>query len=130
MRGLLYLLEVTRSASSIYLTFEIFESFSSFTPRTLSELASPDRFPSMSDPDLPPNPSEGPPTTPTNPFAPSGSITQGRGRGVLFGPPRPPPNPMALPFVSPQKRQRRDTISPCPSIKEEIVRKFPRSDYW
>src|ERR1700709_822442 len=130
MRGLLYLLEVSRSASPIFLTFEIFECFLSLTPRTLSELASSDSFPSMSDPALPPNPSEGPPTTPTNPFAPSGSMTLGRGRGVLFGPPRPPPNPMAPSFVSAQKRQRSDPPPPRPSIKDEIVRKFPRSDYW
>src|ERR1700709_1481721 len=129
MRGLLYLLEVSRSASPIFLTFEIFECFLSLTPRTLSELASSDSFPSMSDPALPPNPSEGPPTTPTNPFAPSGSMTLGRGRVVLFGPPRPPPNTMAPSFMSAQKRQRSDTISSRPSIKDEIVRKFPRSDY-
>ena len=57
-------------------------------------------------------------------------MTQGKGRGVLFGPPRPPPNPTAPPFVSAQKRQRSDTISPRPTIKEEIIRKFPRSNYW
>src|SRR5712691_5549778 len=84
----------------------------------------------MSGPAPPPNPSGDPPTTPTNPFAPSGAMLKGKGRGTLFGPPRPPPNPNAPPFVSAQKRLRSDTISPLPTIKDEIVRKFPRSNYW
>jgi hypothetical protein len=49
---------------------------------------------------------------------------------VLFGPARPPPNPTAPPFVGTQKRQRSDTRSPLPTIGEEIIRKFPRSNYW
>src|SRR6266852_2182166 len=84
----------------------------------------------MSGPALPPNPSGDPPSTPTNPFAPTGLKSKGKGRGVLFGPPRPPPNPNAPPFVSAQKRQRSDPISPLPTVKEEIVRMFPRSNYW
>src|SRR6266852_6200056 len=78
----------------------------------------------------PPNPAGDPPTTPINPFAPSGAMSKGKGRGTLFGPTRPPPNPAAPPFVSAQKRLRCDTISPLPTIKDEIVRKFPRSNYW
>jgi hypothetical protein len=54
----------------------------------------------------------------------------GKGRGVLFGPPRPPPNPTDPPFVSVLKRQRSDTISPLLEIRDDIVRKFPRSNYW
>src|SRR6266852_5255597 len=85
----------------------------------------------MSGPALPPNPSGDPPTTPINPFAPSGAMTKGKGRGgTLFGPPRPPPNPNAPPFVSAQKRLRSDTISPFPMVREDIVCKFPRSTYW
>jgi hypothetical protein len=118
------------SASPLFRIFEIFGIFTKlFTLRILSELASSDRFPSMSDPALPPNPSGGPSTTSTNPFAPLSSLAP-VGRGILFGPPRPPPNPAAAPFVSAQKRLRSDTISPRPTIKEEIIRKFPRCDYW
>src|SRR5712691_7257310 len=84
----------------------------------------------MSGPAPPPNPSGDPPTTPTNPFAPSGAMLKGKGRGTLFGPPRPPPNPNAPPFVSAQKRLRSDTISPLPTVKDDIVRKFPRSNNW
>src|SRR6266849_320255 len=85
----------------------------------------------MSGPALPPNPAGDPPTTPINPFAPSGAMTKGKGRGgPLFGPPRPPPNPAAPPFVSAQKRLRSDTISPLPTVRDDIVRKFPRSNYW
>src|ERR1700704_852828 len=84
----------------------------------------------MSDPALPPNPTEGPPTTPINPFAPSGSMLAAAAArkpssSFNFG-----PNPTAPTFVSAQKRQRSDTISPILPIKDEIVRKFPRSDYW
>ena len=85
----------------------------------------------MSGPPLPPNPAGDPPTTPINPFAPSGAMAKGKGRGgTLFGPPRPPPNPTAPPFVSAQKRLRSDTNSPLPKVREDIVRKFPRSNYW
>src|ERR1700704_4220164 len=84
----------------------------------------------MSDPALPPNPTEGPPTTPINPFAPSGSMLAAAAArkpssGFNFG-----PNPTARTFVSAQKRQRSDTISPILPIKDEIVRKFPQSNCW
>src|SRR6266852_1006927 len=85
----------------------------------------------MSNPALPPNPSGDPPTTPINPFVPSGAMSKGKGRGgTLFGPPRPPPNPTAPPFVSAQKQLRSDTISPLLTVTDLIVRKFPRSNYW
>src|SRR4030081_2112690 len=100
------LLSLACFASPLFRIFEIFGIFTFFTPRTLSELASSDRFPSMSEPALPPNPPGGPPTTPTNPFAPSRSMTQGRGRSVLVEPRRPPQTPIAPAFESAQKRQR------------------------
>src|SRR6266849_1076647 len=85
----------------------------------------------MSGPALPPNPSGDPPTTPINPFAPSGAMTKGKGHGgTLFGPPRPPPNPNAPPFVRAQKQLRSDTISPLPAVREDIVRKFPMPHNW
>src|SRR6266436_4563677 len=85
----------------------------------------------MSGPALPPNPLGDPPTTLINPFAPSRVMSKGKGRGgTLFRPPRPPPNPTAPPFMSAQKRLRSDTISPLPTVRDEIIRKFPRSNYW
>src|SRR6266849_5448822 len=78
----------------------------------------------------PPNHSGDPPTTPINPFIPSGAMIKGKGRGTLCGPPRPPPNPTAPPFVSEPRRLSSDTISPLPTVKDDIVRKFPRSNYW
>src|SRR6266849_2667938 len=85
----------------------------------------------MSGPALPSKPTGDPPTTPINPFAMLGTMTKGKGRGgTLFGPPRPPPNPTAPPFVSAQQRLRSDTISPLPKVREDIVRKSPRSNYW
>src|SRR6266852_919946 len=84
----------------------------------------------MSGPALPPNPAGDPPTTRINLFAPSGAMSKGKGHGgPLFGLPRPPPNPAAPPFVSAQKRLRSDTVSTLPEVRDDIVRKFPRSNY-
>jgi hypothetical protein len=52
-----------------------------------------------------------------------------KGQGVLFGLPSPPLNTAASPFVRVQKRPKRNTISLLPNIRDEIVRKFPRSNY-
>ena len=87
-------------------------------------------FQQMSGPALPPNPTGDPPTTSTNHCTPTGSLAKWKGCGNLFGPPKPPPNPNAPSFVSVQKWLRSDTISPLRKVKEEIIRMFPRSNYW
>jgi hypothetical protein len=84
----------------------------------------------MSEPALPPDPMESPPSTPTHPFTPSGS----------FFPTKPPRsdffsllglNLKGLSYMSLlQKHQKSDTLSPIPLIHVEIVHKFPQSDYW
>src|SRR6266852_1885863 len=80
-----------RYISYARINFPKFSGFlQTFTPRILSELVSSDRFHQMSGPALPPNPSGDPPSTPTKPFTPTGSMTKGKGYGVVLCPPRPP----------------------------------------